>query len=218
MSLSKSCVSSSARLSLLMLCLRRYFSLRSTVTTPPCEQLSSSLSTKTILPQSQSILFNRIPGEIRQRIFEYACTATDCLDNPVSRISLYHRQGYEYYRNIWMDLLSTCRRVYLEAYLLPASVNEHVFWCYDGPPPPPEGLYNFERGQDFMDYILQLKLQTQEQKNAAQELHFFTQQFWLDMPGYGIGVSDNKTLWMLAAQSLADECRPKKIKMTIRHR
>jgi hypothetical protein len=198
--------------------LRNSISLISAGTPQLEKSLFSKLVDKDIASQSQSVLFNRIPGEIRQRIFEYACTSTDIRDEPVPHVALYHRPGYEHYQRVWTDLLRTCRRVYLETYLLPASVNEHVFWCYDGPPQPESQPYNFESPHNYMDYSLRLKLRTQEQKNAVQELHLFTQQFWLDMAGYGIGTRGGETAWMLAASSLAAECRPRKIKITIRHR
>jgi hypothetical protein len=68
-----------------------------------------------------------------------------------------------------------------------------------------------------MEDVLRLKLKTEEQKRAVLELHFFTQQFWLDSPGFGVGTSSGETAWMLAAKELSRECSPRKIRIIIRH-
>jgi hypothetical protein len=121
-------------------------------------------------PQTQSPLFNRIPGEIRDLILEFAVTATDIYSAPVPDDDPCFRPGYRFRKRIFLDVLLTCRKIYLEARLFPASVNEHVFWGYRGP------AYRSHwdtAGQYF-------RKMSQEKRSVVEVVHFFTQQFFLE--------------------------------------
>ena len=79
-------------------------------------------------PQSASPLFNRIPAEIRNEIFEYALTAYDDKTNPYQTGSYYYRPGHRYAHKVDTDLLLTCRRIYAETKDIPASINPYTCW------------------------------------------------------------------------------------------
>ncbi|KAI9873214.1 MAG: hypothetical protein M1830_000705 [Pleopsidium flavum] len=144
-------------------------------------------------PQSACPLFTQIPAEVRNHIFELALTEYDDASRPYERGSFHYRPGYHFRQRIDTDLLRTCRRVYLEANLLPVAINEHVFWCYRAPP-------GMKHASEPSQYFLKM---TPQQQNAVDCVHFFTQQFWLEGQ------------WDDACR--IPEMRPRKIKITLRH-
>lgn len=158
----------------------------------PREAISNNFATS-YDPQSACPLFTRIPPEIRNSIFKLALTEYDDTDHPYEEETTYCRPDYYFPHRIDTDLLRTCRRIYLEAHLLPVALNEHVFWCYRGPP-------GRKYAADPQGYF---ELMTPQQLDAVDCVHFFTQQFWLE-------------------GRFADACRlssmrPRKIKITLRH-
>lgn len=116
-------------------------------------------------PQSKSPLFARIPGEIRNHIFDLALTAYSGKQEPFEKDSYYYRPGFRYADQI-LDtaLLRTCRRIYQEACLVPFQNYECVEWHYRGPPA--KIARNFARGNYSCPWLT--------------SLHLFTQQFWLE--------------------------------------
>jgi len=144
-------------------------------------------------PQSACPLFTRIPSEVRNHIFELALTEYDDETEPYERRSFYYRPGYHFRQRIDTDLLRTCRRVYLEANLIPVAINEHVFWCYREPP-------GTRHASDPSQYF---GMMTPQQQDAVECVHFFAQQFRLE------GQWDDVCC--------IPEMRPRKIKITLRH-
>ncbi|KAH0548110.1 hypothetical protein GP486_008160 [Trichoglossum hirsutum] len=104
-------------------------------TTPQvCKPVSLALTIrKSYDPQRSCPLF-RLPPEIRARIYEFAFSEYDDLENPYDRQTHYYRPGYHYRHRIDTALLMTCRLIYLEARLIPLYINEHVFFLSNGPP------------------------------------------------------------------------------------
>jgi len=141
--------------------------------------------------QTDSPLFGLIPAEMRNEIFLLALSSYDDKSRPYPYDAYHSRPGYRYSQRIDTNLLATCRRIYLETYLVPVAVNEHVFWCYRGPT-------NSE--DDPKAYFGRL---TEEQKDAVTNVHFFTEMFWLE----GSFPNLCAVKWM----------RPRSIKLTIRH-
>ena len=82
--------------------------------------------------QLQSPLF-KLPPELRDVIWVYACAASDDMHKPYEPNSHYCRPGYSHVQRIDTAMLATCRKAYLECCHLPLALNEHVFWCYRGP-------------------------------------------------------------------------------------
>jgi hypothetical protein len=115
-------------------------------------------------------LFTRIPAELRNVIFPLALLRYDLepytADSETE--SYYTRPGYMHYKRIDTSLLATCRRIYIETHLIPLRINEHVFWCFRGPP----NSYS-----DPRSYFKRMKV---DQQRAAVRAHFFTQMYWLE--------------------------------------
>lgn len=83
--------------------------------------------------QKQSPLFSILPSEIRHEIFAYALTSAPEATGSTTAQSAGQdwccaRPGYETRHHIWTELLRTCRRVYMEAWLMPFTCSEHAFY------------------------------------------------------------------------------------------
>ncbi|MCJ1452107.1 hypothetical protein MMC28_002448 [Mycoblastus sanguinarius] len=135
--------------------------------------------------QEGSPLFNRIPGEIRNRIFELAVTISIDKQESFPRHGFYYRPGFRYpNRKLDTALLSTCRRVYQETHFLPAQSYVRVKWHGRGPP---------ARVQENIQQdspVRRRTLRTRPRHSTVQQdtsyhpnlrsLHLFTQQCWLE--------------------------------------
>lgn len=121
-------------------------------------------------PQLDSPLFNRIPGEIRDRIFEFAVTDHCFGRQPYAKNAYYYRPNYRYKdTKIDTTLLRTCRRIYQETWALPLQNFQMTLWYYRGPQ---VGL--FPRGASG-------NRPNRDQPHVdVKSLHLFTQQFWLE--------------------------------------
>ncbi|KAI2623676.1 hypothetical protein GGS21DRAFT_533694 [Xylaria nigripes] len=83
-------------------------------------------------------LFAKLPAELRGLIWEYALTRYEDFDKLYSLNMPYARPGQAAPLRITLDLLLTCRAVYLETFFVPFQVNPMV--VFDGHPDvvPPE--------------------------------------------------------------------------------
>lgn len=79
-------------------------------------------------PQDSSPLFSILPPEIRNRIFYLTLLEYDDETSPVPFDSYGYRPGHEYRKKHSLDLLATCKRAYLEAYLIPVAATTHTTW------------------------------------------------------------------------------------------
>ena len=150
-----------------------------------------------INPQIASPLFSKLPAEIRNHIFYYALLAYPDPGRPYSKHSSWYRPGYTHARAITVNLLRTCRRVYLETDLLPVVHNEHIIWGVEKSRIPPGST----------NYLLHDRHMKLSQRNAVQFVHLFTQQYWLE---------DWKNQWLDFTSSWP-EGGPETLKITIRH-
>ena len=120
--------------------------------------------------QEESPLFNLIPGEIRDRIFQYAVTEHAIRKEEYEKNAHYYRPGFRFAdQKIDTALLRTCRRVYQETRHLPSRNYVQVEWCYRAPPnidPQRPRLSVFSHGSPNMEDL--------------KSLHLFTQQYWLE--------------------------------------
>ena len=82
--------------------------------------------------QLESRLY-RIPKELRDLIFEYACTQSADPRHPYKETAYHHRPGHTARHKTYTSLLSTCRRIWLETNSLPMQQAEHCFWFQRGP-------------------------------------------------------------------------------------
>jgi hypothetical protein len=78
--------------------------------------------------QSDSPLFSVLPGEVRDRIFEYALRSYDDTSNAYSKDESYRRPGYLAPSKADRALLQTCQQVYAEAWFRPWATATHTFW------------------------------------------------------------------------------------------
>lgn len=85
-------------------------------------------------------LFSKLPAELRELIWDYALTRYEHLDALYPLDMPYARPGQAAPSRIAVDLLLTCRAVYLEAFLVPFQVNPMM--VFDGNPDvvPPDNL------------------------------------------------------------------------------
>ncbi|KAF8186949.1 hypothetical protein K438DRAFT_1429063, partial [Mycena galopus ATCC 62051] len=120
--------------------------------------------------QQQSPLFTTLFPELRNMVFIHALTEYDDRTRPYSKHEYYYRPGFEFAGRIDTNLLLTCRVIYLETYLAPIALNEHVFWMYRGPGP-------FISDNRHNAYFHRM---TPQQRAAVHCVRFFTQLFWLE--------------------------------------
>lgn len=79
-------------------------------------------------PQLESIIFNKIPGEIRDLIFYYALCDYEDKSSLYDENTCYRRPGYFAPRRTDTALLRTCQRVYRETWFLPLTTREHTLF------------------------------------------------------------------------------------------
>lgn len=152
---------------------------------------AAPMNTSDANPQEESPLFARIPGEIRDHIFDLALTAYSGKQEPFAKNSYSYRPGFRYAdQKIDTALLRTCRRIYQEARLVPSQNYEHVEWHERGPSV--VQARRFARDGGLCPWLT--------------SLHMFTQQFWLE-----------DSSWLHKARSLARRQNLRHLKITIRH-
>lgn len=101
------------------------------------EPLAWSLEDQIVSSQGTCPLYSTIPVELRNLIWKFALT--DCTSNPLERARFFKGSsrsiwspGYSdpeaalYRSDIAVNLLQTCRVVYLETYTLPLSLNSYI--------------------------------------------------------------------------------------------
>ncbi|KAL0571980.1 hypothetical protein V5O48_009982 [Marasmius crinis-equi] len=153
-------------------------------------RLATEEPATTIHDQRQSPLFSTIPPELRLIIFQNALLAFYDKSRPFPPDAYYYRPDFLYHDKIDTTLLLTCRQIYLETYLLPISLNDHVFWCERGPYP---DVPHF-----FFDRLLP------QQISSIGRVHLFTQLWWLE----------NGDFERLAG---SPNFRPRSLHITVRH-
>ena len=152
------------------------------------------IDTSNANPQTQSPLFGRIPGEIRDHIFDLALTAYSGKQEPFEKNAYYYRPGFRYAdQKIDNALLCTCRQIYREACQVPAQNYENVEWGRPERGLPAPLASRFARAGANCPWL--------------KSLHLFTQQTWLE------------TNWLNAARNIALRRYPnlQHLRMTIRH-
>ena len=115
-------------------------------------------------------LFAILPAEIRLIIFRYALSASYDVSRPFNEYDFYFRPGHRYDLKIDFTLLLTCRRIYNETALLPASINQAYFWYNRSPPCTNHHVESFLAAKDNWGL----------RRKNLQIVHLFTQQFWLE--------------------------------------
>ncbi|KAI4095172.1 MAG: hypothetical protein LQ339_007332 [Xanthoria mediterranea] len=120
--------------------------------------------------QSDSPLFNRIPPEVRNEIFKLALTGYEDPKGRKYRVSAYYcRPGFTRAYKIDTGLLLTCRRVYWETCMLPASINEHTSWYWREPPGIKKNHLPIDNRRSSII-----------RRRGLRTIHVFAQQIWLE--------------------------------------
>ena len=164
---------------------------------------AASIDTSNANPQKESPLFARIPGEIRDHIFDLALTAYSGKQEPFAKDSYYYRPGFRYAdQKLDTALLRTCRRIYQEMCLVPYQNYERVEWHDRGPSV-------FQARKFARDYGFAQDGGLARDRVSAPwltSLHMFTQQFWLE-----------DSSWPTQARRIARRNSLRHLKITIRH-
>lgn len=154
---------------------------------------AASIDTSNANPQKESPLFARVPGEIRDHIFDLALTAYSGKQEPFAKDSYYYRPGFRYAdQKLDTALLRTCRRIYQETRLVPYQNYERVEW------------HECDRGPS----VIQARRFARDRVSTPwlTSLHMFTQQFWLE-----------DSSWPTQARRIAQRQNLRHLKITIRH-
>ncbi|ETN38984.1 uncharacterized protein HMPREF1541_07026 [Cyphellophora europaea CBS 101466] len=78
--------------------------------------------------QSGSPLFSILPGEVRDKVFEYALLSYEDTSHLYDEETCYRRPGYFAPSTADRSLLQTCQQVYAEAWFRPWVSATHTFW------------------------------------------------------------------------------------------
>jgi hypothetical protein len=161
-------------------------------TTPTTENISKCNQ------QLQSPLFEKVAPEIRNNIFSLALLQYEDLTKPYSTSDHRYRPGHRAKHIFSLDLLLTCRRVWLEANHWPMEQAVHILWnnnkssdidercefdehCADNH----DGRmcqYEFMNA-DTVDLLPTCPYRDQPtllQKSRIKQIHIFTRLAWLD--------------------------------------
>jgi len=144
-------------------------------------------------PQTACPLFQNVPPEIRNRIFQHALLSYEDLSAVYPNDAHYSRPGFRYASHIDARLLCTCKLIYLETRFLPVMADEHVFWC-ERPPP------NLRLASNPQQYFARF---SKEHRDHVEKVHFFTQQWYLE--------------GRFPQQCLLESMRPRVLHITLRH-
>ncbi|KAI5860033.1 hypothetical protein GGS23DRAFT_607225 [Durotheca rogersii] len=81
-------------------------------------------------PQCLSPLFSKLPRELRELIWQFALTGYENVDKPFGLEQRFTRPGQAARLRIAVQILLTCRAIYVETYLIPFQANPIV--VFDG--------------------------------------------------------------------------------------
>lgn len=81
--------------------------------------------------QEQCPLFSKLPGELRNRIFEFACAPSEDPNHRYEHTDYWFRPGYHAKPKYETNLLRTCRRIWIESHSLPIALAVPTFWFAD---------------------------------------------------------------------------------------
>lgn len=150
--------------------------------------------------QSQSVLFDKLPREIRDNIWAYATAQTEDPNHLYEKNRFYCRPGHTARHRTSTTLLYTCRRVWLEAHMLPMLQAEHCFWYYRNAP-------------DGRDAKWMAKLTAMNRRDFG-ELHLFAQMFFIERLQAHTG---SLRRFFLSTEPEPEDFQPRSLHVTIRH-
>jgi len=175
---------------------------RAPVPAPPQHALAHAFLVSGVQTHSQdcSHLFSTLPPEIRNRIFFLTLLEHDDESEPVPFDSYGYRPGHECRKKHSLDLLATCKRAYLEAYLIPVAATTHTTWgTWSNRAPLNQYLLAYHRFQKM----------NVEQRAAVETVQLYAQQYALEDQGWewSLITGDRKTRGVL----------PRRLTISVRH-
>ena len=161
--------------------------LNSMSTAMGAKAFTATIDMSNAVDQQQCLLYSEIPSEIRTRIFELACTASDDLEKLYGTDRVYYRPDYKCRQNANIALLQTCKQIFEETRLMPVKEAEHTFWMFGGPlrllRTRKHAVGNFSEWQNSL---------TKAQQCAVKHVHLFVQQFYFEQMGTRHMISELK--------------------------
>jgi hypothetical protein len=135
-------------------------------------------------PQGSSPLFSILPPEIRNHIFHLTLLEYDDENFPVPFDSYGYRPGHKYRKKHSLDLLATCKRAYLEAYLVPVAATIHTIWgTWDEHAP-------FDWSLDVLHRFQEMNVQ---QRAAVETVQLYGEQFALEARNWVSQIVNKRT-------------------------
>jgi hypothetical protein len=138
------------------------------------------------LSQELSPLFTAIPGELRDRIFDFALCDYEDKSRLYDVETCYKRPDYFAPRKTTTALLRTCQRVYREAWSLPWTNAEHTFWLTEAKRMPPHALAR-HRLRDALKDIVESVQTRHGTVPTIDQVRIFAQLYILE-PGLELGM------------------------------
>ena len=148
-------------------CLKIFRKKRQQPEAPKVEEakISTIATPSTMHSQQQSPLFNRLPAEIRNRIFHFALSPYTKKESPYATNEYSYRPHFRYGdEHFDTALLRTCRLIHSETSQIPAS--RYVAVEYHSRAPPHHRRLTARASPSTMGHL--------------EHLHLFTQQCWLE--------------------------------------
>ncbi|KAF5598793.1 hypothetical protein FPCIR_2717 [Fusarium pseudocircinatum] len=104
-------------------------------------RLRQDILAKTPIPQDESPLYAKLPGEVRDSIFSYVLTdhPDPTPDKKFKENTCYTRPSYLAAQSTDTRLLRTCRAIYRETWFKPFVLREHTEWATSEDRAPPPG-------------------------------------------------------------------------------
>lgn len=151
-------------------------------------------------PQEQSILFNKLPLELRELVWQYATAPSEDTARIYDKGAWYYRPGNTARAKYDTALLLTCRRVWIEANAFPMLQADHCFWFYRAAP-------------DGRNHAWRARLTENNRRNFG-TLHMYVQMFVIEP------LSSRPTAlrsYFLKTPEKAGDFQPRIMHVTIRH-
>ena len=95
------------------------------------------LNSDRITAQGLSPLYNKIPAEVRELIWQFACIQYEDFRFPYEQSKRYCRPGQAARQSVAVEVFLTCRAIYVETFYLPFIMNPIVVFDGDSLDKPP---------------------------------------------------------------------------------
>lgn len=164
----------------------------------PTSTFRSAICLESEDPQSSSLLF-QLPGELRDRIYDFALAASEDKSQQYDSNTYWARPQYSAPRKSDLALLRTCRKAYREAWFKSWSLADHSFWL-TGHDRAPRTAVTLDRFVNALRHVYEYQGHTE-----IEHVRFFAQMYVLESGS------------LLPRFLNTEHFHPKAITITIRH-